>query len=118
MADTCRTCHATKGCPTLGQGCVAIAKITPQPMYQALAAGTILQMHSRRGALEVHEFDGTFQGSRAHFRMTSVIGHVYSLDFHSAFNSWDKVRMQVSRLPVAGGHGCCAHCNPANTVRG
>jgi DNA topoisomerase-3 len=40
-------------------------------------------MHSRRGALEVHEFDGSFQGARAHFRMTSVIGHVYSLDFHS-----------------------------------
>jgi hypothetical protein len=59
-----------------------------------------LQLHSRRGALDVHEFDGTFQGTRVHFRMTSVIGHVYSLDFHSAYNSWDKVSMQGISLAV------------------
>eukprot|EP00878_Enallax_costatus_P033145 GHUV01036535.1.p1 GENE.GHUV01036535.1~~GHUV01036535.1.p1 ORF type:complete len:508 (+),score=89.61 GHUV01036535.1:521-2044(+) len=49
------------------------------------------QLHSRRGALEVHEFSGSFLGQQAHFKMTSVIGHVYNLDFPAAYNSWDRV---------------------------
>ena len=48
-------------------------------------------MHSRRGALDIHEWDGQFKGQRAQYRMTSVIGHVYSLDFPPAYNSWDRV---------------------------
>ena len=46
-------------------------------------------MHSVRKSLEVHEFDGTFLGQPAHFRMTSVIGHVLSIDFPPAFQSWE-----------------------------
>lgn len=34
-------------------------------------------MFTRRGSTEVHEFDGKFLGSPAHFRVTSVIGHVF-----------------------------------------
>ncbi|KXZ51646.1 hypothetical protein GPECTOR_11g100 [Gonium pectorale] len=49
------------------------------------------RMASRRAALDVHEFDGRFRGQAARFKMTSVIGHVYSIDFTAAFNSWDKV---------------------------
>eukprot|EP00879_Flechtneria_rotunda_P020115 GHRR01021155.1.p1 GENE.GHRR01021155.1~~GHRR01021155.1.p1 ORF type:complete len:503 (+),score=166.27 GHRR01021155.1:71-1579(+) len=48
-------------------------------------------MHSRRAALEVHEWQGSFQGSPATVKMTSVIGHVYSLDFPAAYSSWDRV---------------------------
>lgn len=48
-------------------------------------------MYSRRAALEVHEFEASFRGSHARFKMTSVIGHVYSLDFPPAYNSWDRV---------------------------
>lgn len=48
-------------------------------------------MSSRRAALEVHEWRGTFRGEPASFKMTSVIGHVYSLDFPPAYNSWDRV---------------------------
>ena len=50
-----------------------------------------MQMSSRRAALDVHEFDGIFMGGNAHFRMTSVIGHVYSLDFPPAYNNWDTI---------------------------
>lgn len=49
------------------------------------------QLHSRRAALDVHEFTGQFQGQQSHFKMTSVIGHVYNLDFPAAYNSWDRV---------------------------
>lgn len=48
-----------------------------------------LQMHSRRAALDVHEFDGRFQGAPAHFKVTSVIGHVLSIDFPAKFQSWE-----------------------------
>ncbi|KAJ0463670.1 putative DNA topoisomerase [Helianthus annuus] len=37
----------------------------------------ILQMSSRRGSTEVHEFDGTFLGYRVQYKVTSVIGHVF-----------------------------------------
>lgn len=49
-------------------------------------------MYSRRAALDVHEWEGRFKGQAARFKMTSVIGHVYSIDFTAAFNNWDKVR--------------------------
>ncbi len=51
-------------------------------------------MYSRRAALDVHEWEGRFRGQAARFKMTSVIGHVYSIDFTAAFNNWDKVRQQ------------------------
>ena len=46
-------------------------------------------MYSRRSSLEVHEYDGTFRGRSAHFKMTSVIGHVLSIDFPAKFQNWD-----------------------------
>ena len=48
-------------------------------------------MASRRAALDVHEFEGRFRGAPAFFKMTSVIGHVFSIDFPPAYNNWDKV---------------------------
>jgi len=38
--------------------------------------------------LDVHEFEGTFQGRPADFKMTSVIGHVLSIDFPPEFQDW------------------------------
>jgi DNA topoisomerase-3 len=48
-----------------------------------------MQAHYRKGFLDVHEWNGTFMGQPAHFKMTSVIGHVYSLDFPSKFQNWE-----------------------------
>lgn len=45
----------------------------------------------RRGSLDVHTWKGTFRGMSATYKMTSVIGHVLSVDFPSEFQSWDKV---------------------------
>ena len=39
--------------------------------------------------MEVHEYDGAFKGRNAHFKMTSVIGHVLSIDFPAKFQNWD-----------------------------
>eukprot|EP00917_Polyrhabdina_sp_WS-2016_P019818 GHVP01042382.1.p1 GENE.GHVP01042382.1~~GHVP01042382.1.p1 ORF type:complete len:833 (+),score=121.93 GHVP01042382.1:640-3138(+) len=44
---------------------------------------------SRKGvAFNVHEWTGRFQNGPANFRMTSVAGHVYSVDFVGKYNDW------------------------------
>ena len=48
-----------------------------------------LQLRSRRGQLDVHEFEGSFQERPAVFKMTSVIGHVLSIDFLPQFQNWE-----------------------------
>uniref|UniRef100_A0A2N9J882 DNA topoisomerase n=1 Tax=Fagus sylvatica TaxID=28930 RepID=A0A2N9J882_FAGSY len=35
------------------------------------------QMSTRKGSTDVHEFEGMFRGFRVHFKVTSVIGHVF-----------------------------------------
>ena len=48
-------------------------------------------------ACDVYEFTGLFphagggRGKEAHFKMTSVCGHVMSLDFPAQYNKWDQV---------------------------
>lgn len=41
-------------------------------------------------ACPVHEWSGTLFGESVIFKMTSVCGHVMTLDFNSKFNNWDK----------------------------
>ena len=45
------------------------------------------------GPCSVHEWSDTFPptGEKVKYKMTSVCGHVMSLDFPAKFNSWDKV---------------------------
>jgi DNA topoisomerase III len=43
------------------------------------------------GACSVSEWQGRFKGQNCKFKMTSVCGHVMSLDFISKYNNWDKV---------------------------
>ncbi|CAI8598044.1 unnamed protein product [Vicia faba] len=57
----------------------------------ALSIATALshgQMSTRRGSTDVHEFDGRFLGAHARFKVTSVIGHVFSVDFHGKYQDW------------------------------
>ena len=44
------------------------------------------------GACSVHEWQGKFPptSETVRFRMTSVCGHVMSIDFPGKFNNWDK----------------------------
>lgn len=48
-----------------------------------------VQAESYRQRLDVHEFEGCFHGQSVLFRMTSVIGHVFALDFLPQFQSWE-----------------------------
>ena len=65
----------------------------------ALSIAQILSNHhlnnSRKGlngACSVHDWNGPFQGhSNVKFKMTSVCGHVLSLDFPAKYNNWDRV---------------------------
>ncbi|CAF4968388.1 unnamed protein product [Rotaria sp. Silwood1] len=64
----------------------------------ALSISQILsngQLSSRKGfnnVCSVHEWTGKFQSNpSARFRMTSVAGHVFGLDFVPRYNNWDKV---------------------------
>ncbi|XP_026043499.1 DNA topoisomerase 3-beta-1 isoform X3 [Astatotilapia calliptera] len=66
--------------PSLAQ---AIAKI--------LSKGNCTSRKGLNGACSVHEYTGIFQGQTVHFKMTSVCGHVMSLDFIGKYNNWDKV---------------------------
>lgn len=42
-------------------------------------------------ACAVHEWNGTFKNEPVRYKMTSVCGHVMSLDFTGKYNNWDKV---------------------------
>ena len=44
-----------------------------------------------RGSPPVHEFEGTFRGKPVTFVVTSVVGHVFSIDFPQAYQNWDTV---------------------------
>jgi DNA topoisomerase-3 len=55
----------------------------------ALCRGQHLDSHGR--SPPVHEFESTFLGKKANMRVTSVTGHVFSVDFPSNYQSWDAV---------------------------
>ncbi|XP_042431673.1 DNA topoisomerase 3-beta-like isoform X1 [Zingiber officinale] len=56
------------------------------PIATALSGG---RFSTRRGSTDVHEFDGKFLSSNAHYKVTSVIGHVFSMDFPSSYQNWE-----------------------------
>ncbi|XP_020684389.1 DNA topoisomerase 3-beta isoform X2 [Dendrobium catenatum] len=59
------------------------------------------RMSTRRGSTDVHEFDGMFQGFHAHFKVTSVTGHVFSLDFPSTYQNWEATdNLDLFQAPV------------------
>jgi DNA topoisomerase-3 len=66
--------------------------VAEKPSLAASIAGFLSQgtACARRGSVDVHEWDGAFRGARASFRMTSVCGHLLSLDFPPKYNSWDR----------------------------
>ncbi|CAN0870597.1 DNA topoisomerase 3-beta [Linum grandiflorum] len=46
------------------------------------------KMFTRKGSTDVHEFDAMFLGFPAHYKVTSVIGHVFSVDFPEKYQNW------------------------------
>uniref|UniRef100_A0AAQ4RS33 DNA topoisomerase n=1 Tax=Gasterosteus aculeatus aculeatus TaxID=481459 RepID=A0AAQ4RS33_GASAC len=62
-----------------------------QSIAKILSKGNCTSRKGLNGACSVHEYAGSFQGQGARFKMTSVCGHVMSLDFIGKYNNWDKV---------------------------
>ncbi|XP_055017755.1 DNA topoisomerase 3-beta-1, partial [Boleophthalmus pectinirostris] len=62
-----------------------------QSIAKILSKGSCSSRKGLNGACSVHEFIGSFQGQNVRFKMTSVCGHVMSLDFTGKYNNWDKV---------------------------
>ena len=62
--------------------------------------------HTRKsacGACPVHEYEGSFppgSSRRVKFKMTSVCGHVMSLDFQPRYNNWEKTDPVCSHLRI------------------
>ena len=56
-----------------------------------LSHGSNRSRKSSCRACPVHEYEGTFRQEQVLFKMTSVCGHVHSLDFNQRYNNWDKV---------------------------
>lgn len=70
-----------------------------QSLSGFLAKGPI-NSHKGQGN-PVHEFRGEFLGRDAHFKFTSVAGHVMTCDFTSAYNNWDRVEpVELFKAPV------------------
>nr|XP_012321901.1 DNA topoisomerase 3-beta-1 isoform X3 [Aotus nancymaae] len=62
-----------------------------QSIAKILSRGSLSSHKGLNGACSVHEYTGTFAGQPVRFKMTSVCGHVMTLDFLGKYNKWDKV---------------------------
>ena len=71
----------------------------------------------RHGETDVHELDGSFLGKPARFRVTSVKGHVFNLDFTEPHaSSWDRPPIELFscgtvKTPTSG--AVCNHLREA-----
>lgn len=62
-----------------------------QSIAGILSKGKYSSRKGLNGACSIHEYTGIFKNESVKFKMTSVCGHVMSLDFHRKYNNWDAV---------------------------
>ncbi|XP_016287993.2 DNA topoisomerase 3-beta-1 isoform X3 [Monodelphis domestica] len=62
-----------------------------QSIAKILSRGNMSSHKGLNGACSVHEYSGSFSGQTVRFKMTSVCGHVMTLDFTGKYNHWDRV---------------------------
>ncbi|KAH9643715.1 hypothetical protein HF086_001825 [Spodoptera exigua] len=62
-----------------------------QNVANILSNGKCSTTKASNNACNIHEWHGTFKNEQVRFKMTSVCGHVMSLDFTGKYNNWDKV---------------------------
>jgi DNA topoisomerase III len=60
-------------------------------MYNRTRGGGNDGLQARGRSPPVYEFHGMFQGKPSFIRVTSVTGHVFSLDFPAKYQNWDSV---------------------------
>ena len=102
LASTCKGIERVIVKNPRGKQMVGVLMVAEKPsLARSLAEILSHKRCKRRGsacrACDVYEFEGTFPpgdkrgGSAAHFKMTSVCGHVMTLDFLPKYNKWDQV---------------------------
>ena len=69
-----------------------------QIIYKILSNNQ-MNTHKSSAACSMHEWTGKFMNMQCKFKMTSVCGHVMSLDFNSKYNNWDKTDPVSSFIP-------------------
>ena len=69
--------------------CVAEKPSICNAIAAALARGAEMRTTGRTPPL--HEFEGDFRGETVAYRVTSVLGHLYELDFPEGYNDWDAI---------------------------
>lgn len=76
---------------------VKVLMVAEKPSLAGSIAGFLSknQHSSYKTRLDVHTWNGTFRGQAATFKMTSVIGHVFSIDFPNEFQGWDRTSPEV-----------------------
>nr|CDS23493.1 DNA topoisomerase 3 beta 1 [Echinococcus granulosus] len=62
-----------------------------EALAKIMSHGSHTSRRGSSGACSIHEWNGTFRGGPVRFKMTSVCGHVMTLDFVGRFNNWDVV---------------------------
>lgn len=68
--------------------CVAEKPSIAQGLARILGTPSRSGGGGRKQRLPVYEVDGSFEGRSCVYRVTSVAGHVYSVDFPDAFQNW------------------------------
>lgn len=63
----------------------AVAALAPREAFFVRRVHTYTHVHTR-----MCRWNGSFRGGAAAFKMTSVCGHLLSIDFPPAYNSWDR----------------------------
>ncbi|XP_061166711.1 DNA topoisomerase 3-beta-1-like [Saccostrea echinata] len=64
-----------------------------QSIAKILSGGQMSTRKGFNGACSIHEYKGRFPptGETVSYKVTSVCGHVFGLDFIGKYNSWDRV---------------------------
>ena len=58
----------------------------------AALAGSLDKCKTSGRSPPIHEFTGSFKGQIVTFRVTSVTGHVFSVDFPAAYQNWESTQ--------------------------
>ncbi|CAI0397667.1 unnamed protein product, partial [Linum tenue] len=101
--------------PRLAMAPPGVLMVAEKPSIASSIASVLSRgkMSTRKGSTEVHEFDGTFLGFPAYYKVTSVIGHVFSVDFPEKYQNWSATDpLDLFQAPVRK-----AESNPKAHIR-
>ncbi|KAK8805506.1 hypothetical protein WA158_002162 [Blastocystis sp. Blastoise] len=71
-----------------------VLMVAEKPSIASSIAGILSEgkAQPKGGKLPVYAYSGKFQGRDANFRVTSVAGHVFNLDFAPEYQNWDTTK--------------------------